>query len=409
MLTSPAPQPLDQVKANTRYLVLDVLWFGVALPSTARFLSVYAIRLDASPTLLGWLTALPAIIALGTSALAEWWRRHFRNDVQAATWIGLPYRLMFLLPAFTALFPSSFQTTWLLLAVAIPAFMQGISGTVFLVMMRNAVPPDAITGVISRRALAFNIAVAISTLIYGFWLEHVAFPHNYQVMYVSAFGFSLISLWAVTRVRMPENAAPVVASGDERLGGERAGLRPLLLMLAVTYGAALTIAPIIPLRLVDELGASEGFMSYFALAELGAAAAAAALTDRLVRRFGALPVTTVGIVVAGLAILPLALSTSLVLALVSGSLSGATWTAATIAMFGYYTAHTASLNATRVMRLYNQVIMLSFFVGPMLGSQLAETALSLSAVLLIGAVLRVASAGMILAVSRARSAATPTP
>ncbi len=44
------------------------LWFGLGLAATSRFLSVYAIRLDATPMLLGWMSALPAILALLTAA-----------------------------------------------------------------------------------------------------------------------------------------------------------------------------------------------------------------------------------------------------------------------------------------------------------------------------------------------------
>ena len=42
-------------------------------------------------------------------------------------------------------------------------------------------------------------------------------------------------------------------------------------------------------------------------------------------------------------------------------------------------------NATGYATLYNQIVMLSVFVGPMVGSQLATTPLGLPAVLLIGA------------------------
>ncbi|NLE50566.1 MAG: hypothetical protein GX613_04110, partial [Chloroflexi bacterium] len=57
------------------------MWFGLAFPSTARFLSVYAIRLGASAALLGWISALPAIILLIMSAFAPWWRKRYPSTV----------------------------------------------------------------------------------------------------------------------------------------------------------------------------------------------------------------------------------------------------------------------------------------------------------------------------------------
>lgn len=382
--------------ANFRWLVMDIIWFGLAVPATARFLSVYAIRLDASPMMLGWLTALPSLIALVTSSLAGWWSARHRDIIHAQFWPGLTYRLIFLLPALTPFFPEEWQTTWLVLAVALPAIPQGIASVLFLVILRRAVDMPQLTALMSRRSMVFNIAVAGMTLVFGLWLEEMPFPLNYQIMFVAAFAFSLGSLFSVQQVR-PLAPEPIAPPEQAAMSPWRSPLfRRMAIVTVIVHVAFFFISAIIPLRLVDGLGADEGFMSLYALAELGAAAAGAAFANRIVQRLGNQLVISLGLAITGAAALLLALAPSLPWTLVAGAVSGAAWTAAAISLFGYFSENTPAESLTRFSTVYNQIVLLSVFVGPMLGSQLASSALDVDAVMLVGAVLRLA-AGVALA------------
>ena len=99
---------------NFQHLVLEVTWFGLALASTSRFLSVFAIRLGATPAQLGWLTALPFAVLLLSTTLSTRWRRHFSDSIHAIYLPSLAFRFVFLFPALTPLFPSQWQTPWLI-------------------------------------------------------------------------------------------------------------------------------------------------------------------------------------------------------------------------------------------------------------------------------------------------------
>jgi MFS family permease len=409
------PVPAEQFDRNYRLLVLDIFWFGLAMPSTARFLSVYAIRLGASAILLGWLAALPAIIALATSSLAGWWRRRYDDSVSATFWPGLLYRLCFLLPAFTAFFPHDLQPAWLLLAVGLPALAQGLSSVIFLVMLRESSEQSKLTALLSHRSLTFNIAVAVSTLAFGVWLEEVRFPLNYQMMYVVAFGLSLISWRHVLQVRvLNPQPAPVPGAAPAIRPWRSPAFRRVALIAVSMHVSYFSILAIIPLRLVDELGADEAFMSVFSVAEMAAAALMAALTNRIVQRIGSLATMTIGTLLSGVAAALLALAPSLWFTLIPSALAGGMWTMAAISLFGYFSDNTPPESLTSFSMLYNQIVMLSVFVGPMLGSQLASTSLDLPTVLLIGAILRLLAGGLmpfdILARTRRKSpamAATP--
>jgi MFS family permease len=393
----PTPSPEDAAlgQANFRYLVLDIAWFGLAMPATARFLSVYAIRLDASPALLGWLAALPALIALVTSSWAAWWRGRHTTMTQSMWWPGLFFRLMFLLPAFTPLFPAHMQPWWLVVAVALPAVANGISSVLFLVLMRQAVAPSQLTLLLSRRSLVFNIAVGVGTLAFGLWLELAPFPGNYQAMFVVAFALSVGSFICVQRL---QPLAPADIPPADRMPvrpWQSAIFRRTAFVTVLVHVAFFSILPIIPLRLVDEMGANEGFMSLFAAAELVAAALIATVTYRIVRRIGALTVVAIGMIVSALAAAILVVASSLPVTLVGAALSGAAWTMAAISLFGYFSENAPAESLTRFMTVFNQIVLLAIFIGPLLGSQLASTSLSLTTVLALGAGLRLLAGGLI--------------
>jgi hypothetical protein len=394
-----------QTDANFRLLVLDILWFGLALPSVSRFLGLYTIKINDSPTILGLQSSLPAIIALVTSGLALWWRGKFANINRALLWPGLGYRLMYLLPAFTPFFPKEWQPVWLVASVSIPAIPQGISSVLFLVLMREAIgTPRRLTTLTSRRSMTFNVSVGIATLFFGLWLEQVSFPHNYQIMFVTAFLLSLGSLACVQRTRplvaeiLPSAARPAVRPWRSL------AFRRVAVVTMLTNITASMLWPIVTLRLVEDLGADEGFMSIFSVAELTAAALAAALTDRAVRRFGSLNIITLGMIGTALSALMFALLPDKWLTLPAAALNGACWTMTAISVFGYFSENTPPDALTPYSTRWNQVVMVSMFIGPMLGSQLASTiSLSFAVVLLIGATLRALAGGWIAFDSRVQA------
>jgi MFS family permease len=393
MNISETPETVDlaQARINFRLMVLDIAWFSIGLPATARFLAIYLIRLDASPILLGWQAALPAIIALVTSAAAGWWRSHYTDIARSMLWPGLGMRLTFLLPALTPFLPRDWQPIWLVLAVAIPAIPMGVSSVIFLVMLRESVEPVRLPALMSRRSMVFNILFALGTLTYGFWLEAVAFPFNYQMMFVSAFVLSVFSLMSLMRVRVVIPEPPPSTDRPTLRPWKSLEFRRVIFITILLYVSFFSISAIIPLRLVEELGANEAFMSIYTLAELSAAALMAALTNRLVARIGSRATISGGLVGTGVAGVLLAVVPTLPLTLIAAAVSGASWTAAAISAFNFFSENTPVEHVTSFTTFYNQIVMLSTFVGPMMGSQLAETSLSLTTVLWMGGILRLIS------------------
>lgn len=377
---------------NFRHLVLDIFWFGLGLPATSRFLAVYAIRVDASPQEIGWLSAMPSLVLFFAAMFSTWWRQRFPSADQAVLWPGFGFRFSFLLPAFTPFFPRDFQPIWLIFSIAIPAFPQGIASVMFLAMLREAVSTERMTQLISKRHLALNAALGVSTFAMGFWLTSVVFPLNYQLMFIMAFALTMISQWHVSRTR-----SVFVETLPPR--HERSGARPwhdkrfqqVMIVGFITHIAFFAVFPLIPVYLVENMGADEQFMAFFILGELVGGGIVASILPSLTRKTGHRPLIAPAMLGTAFSTLIIAMAPHLWITLIAAVLNGAAWTTVGITLFGFFTETTPHDQITPYTLVYNQVIFSATFVGSLLGTNLTNN-LSLVSILVGGSVLRLLAA-----------------
>jgi MFS family permease len=389
-------------QTNFRNYVIEIAWFGVAMAATSRFLSVYAIRVGATPLELGWLTSLPYIVLLVSTGLTNWWRGKFINPMTSYHLPSIGFRLVFLLPALTPLFPLHLQPLWLIASITLPALPQGISATIFVSMMREAVPNTQQTPLASKRMMWLSIMTGVGALAFGFWLENVPFPVNYQIMFVLSFVMSLVSHWYVTKVKLPA-ANPVQANQPQRVSDavplRVPAFQRMILCVVIAHIGYFALLPVIPLHLVNNLNADEGFMAVFGMAELIGASVVCLLTDRLIASVGNRKTIALCVIATALASLMMATTHSMVMILIASAITGAAWTAAAVAMFGYYVESTEGVaphDMTRFTTIYHQMIYIAAFVGPMIGSSMADAGVSLVIVMLSGTLLRLMSGVVIL-------------
>lgn len=379
------------VHPNFHHLVQDIVWFGLALPATTRFLSVYAVRVGAGPEELSWLTSLPAILILLAATMSRWWMKRYPSTIQALFWPSFGFRLTFLLPALTPFFPPEWQPAWLIVSLALPALPQGIASVLFLVMMREAVDDREVTPLLSRRSLALNITVGLSGLMLGVWLDMVPFPFNYQAMFLLAFVLALVSLWHVMQIRVqPLVVLPRLTEAP--VSGRNPWRTPAFLQVGFIAGimhlAFFSVLPLTPLYLVVNMGATEGFMAIFALFELSAGALASTITGRVIERIGARNVIALGMLGTAAGAAVIAFAPHLYWTLPAAAFLGGAWTAAGIGLFAYFTESTPQEDKTPFTTAYLQVVYLAVFLAPMVGMLLSNTGINLVAIILFGAVLR---------------------
>lgn len=383
-------------EANFRHLVLDIAWFGVALAATTRFASTYAIRVDATPAEVNLLVALPGIVMLISTLFTSWWRRKFINAVPAQYYPGLFFRFIYLLPAFTPLFPLRLQPAWLIFSATAPALAQGVAGAIFMEFLRHAVPTDRVATLFSRRAMALNVTLMIGSVFFGVLLEGLPFPINYQVMFLFAFVLSLVSFWHVNKVEMADDE-PCSSAVDRSVVSQWYiwKLPSFVWVASVTlfsHIAYVMIAGIIPMRLMNEMNAGEGYIAIFGLVELGVGALAAYFADRLIKGLGAQRLTAYAMFITALAALILAVTHRLDVALLSAVASGSGWVLATTGMYILLIERTPQEYSSITSNGYQQVVGVGIFLGPILGSALVGMNLSLVQILYVTVALRILAA-----------------
>jgi MFS family permease len=397
-----------QERMNYFHLIGEIFWFGLAFSATNRFLPVFALRLDASPFEVGLLTALPGLFLLIGTALSGWWRTHFKTTMKALYLPSFLFRLVFILPFFAPLLPQPLQVPWLIASAVLPSIPQGIAGALFVVMMRESMNDGRLPNLWSRRLVSLNVALAGSTLVYGYLLEWLAFPLGYQVMFLFSFLFALISflqvmqtraLYFADHTRQEENAAPN-APVTRRLSYKQMWRTPecwsIVFVVFVTHLAFFSVQPMIQVHMVNNLHATEEFIAWFGLVELLAAATAGLFADKIMVKIGARQLIAATIGATGISVSIVALAPSLNLTLLHAAISGAAWTTASVAFFGFLMERTPAQNMQGMTMIFNQIVGLGQFAGSMFGSTLSSTTMHLAAILGIGAALRLGSAALTL-------------
>ena len=386
-LSVPAPESTEA--KNIHHLVMDIFWFGLAFPTTSRFLATYALRVDASAQQIGWLTAAPSLVLLFATLLSNRWRLRYPNATRAVILPGLGHRMVFLLPAFTPLFPHDWQPIWLILSATLPALSQGIASVVFLVMLREAVSIEKITLLISRRNFAFNVALGGSTIALGIWLTKAPFPWNYQIVFLLAFVLALVSLWHVKQTQsvynMPASAQPISIKSAWRNSDFRAVTQiTVLVHLAVFF-----VPPLIPIYLMDTLGRSEDFVALFSFVELAGAASIAMFMPQITHRIGNARLLPLGMFGMAVSVLMIGFSPAVMPILLGAALGGVFWTMEGVSLFSYFSEKTPSDQVMDYTKMYNQAAFLSMFIAPLLSTQLVEMRVDVVPVLLLGVGIRV--------------------
>jgi MFS family permease len=381
---------------NFRHLVMDIAFYGLALGAYGRFLTVYAIHLGATPLEQGLLSSLPALVLLLFSSIGAWWTRRFSDPGRALVIPAIVFRTVFILPAFAPFFPPQWQPLYLILCVSLPAVMQGASGTSFLMLMRASVSDTRMTQLLSKRSLALNIGVGIGALAFGVWLRNVAFPLNYQLMFGLAFVFAMMSLRECTKVRIL-NPLPASPKQDPSSNPWRSsGFKQLAMVTIIIHIAYFSVLAVIPLYLTKVLHADEVFIAVFGIVELAAGALTGAMTPRIVQKIGNRAMIAGAMLATAIAAIIIAIAPNLWLTLIGSALAGGAWTAAaSVGLWGYFNQTTPMEHMTTYSTAFHQVIGLSVFIGPLVGSLLANSGMNLVAVLMIGAALRLVAAPLI--------------
>lgn len=390
--------------ANYKHFIWDIAWYGIAVAATNRFMQYYAMRMGADAMALGLIVALPQLILMFATTLSPWWRNRYPDTTAAVVWPALAQRFIFLLPAFTPFFPVTMRVPWLIFAVCLPSIGQGMCSTIFLMMMRETITPERLSPLFNRRTLVLNISMMAGALGYGFMLEHVPFPFNYSLMFLGAFVFGMASLWHVVNVKRLEteqssrststNVMKAVVTRrpiKEALRDKR--LLSVLLMVIVMHVAQSFIGSAPQPMHMEHLGAKESFLALFGIIEMSASCLVTLVLPGWLKKWGAQRVMISALLAMSLAAFLIANAPVLWMTLVGAALGGAAWTCGSIAVLEFYTQRTDRTDVQATM-LWHQLLFLSMFVSPMIGSMIVKSGMTPFHAMMVGSLLRLVGAGI---------------
>lgn len=200
---------LDLAKPDDRnawFLILEMFWASM-LASAATFNAAFALRLGATNSQVGLLTSIPALMAVLVSLPAG---RFLNAKSKRKPWILgslLLYRSVYLL---VALLPFIHLPETTLAAVVIGLIVSFSSMAHFfnvgwIPLLSDVVPEGKRAAVFSARNIIYNLSMSICGFFFGLWLEKVIFPANYQILYAFGFVTSLLSLYFLLKVQVPDS------------------------------------------------------------------------------------------------------------------------------------------------------------------------------------------------------------
>jgi MFS family permease len=218
---------IDLTKTDDRnawFLVLELFWASI-LGSVAVFNSAYAIRLGAENFQVSLLSSIPALMAMIVSYPAG----HFlQRRARRMPWILgslVIYRASFLLVAaspwlhFLGIQPGM-MAVLILIVGGLPAHFFNVG---WIAMLGEAIPEHRRAAVFAARNITNQITVSVVVFLCGQWLSRIIFPINYQVLYVFGFLTSMISMYYLFHMQVPNSVvseAPKLAAKRARSLGE---------------------------------------------------------------------------------------------------------------------------------------------------------------------------------------------
>jgi hypothetical protein len=266
-MTSPIVDHSEETrKRNFRNVQIDAI--GVSISNVAApFLPVFLTRLGASNFQVGLLSSMPGVTGLILAILVG---RFLQTRRRIVPWFSLSRLMVISSYALTGLLalllPRSWMVTSTLIIWAIATLPQTALAVAFSVVMNAVAGPEGRYALLSRRWAIFGVTSVVGTFLVTRVIDRVFFPLNYALMFLGLSVGGLISFYFSNRISLPDQSTPPLSSGlspGETLQSYKVLLRnnPAFVSFAskrfVYFSALALSAPIMPLFLVWEVGASD--------------------------------------------------------------------------------------------------------------------------------------------------------
>jgi MFS family permease len=372
--------PENVQQRNAYYLVVELLWAGI-LGSAATFNAAFALRLGATNSDVGYLSSIPALLAVLVSLPAG---RFLQKRARRTPWIfgalfinRLSYLLVAVIPWLGKLhIPLGFLVVGVLVVSTIPAHFFNVG---WFPLLAEAVDERSRAGLVTARMMIANVVTALFSFLFGQLLTYVIFPYNYALMYVIGFTASMGSMVYLLKLKIPD-AVPVARQAGARLtlagvrqaAAQHPGLSHII-MNTFMHGMGLWVAsPLYILRYVRQLEATDAWIGLSSTVAMLAALVATPIWRKIMARWGKSATLKRTIVLIGLYPIAVGFLPSLTLILFAVAFYNLIAPGVNLSHFTTLLEVIPEENRPGYTSWYISLVNTGAFIGPLLGVALAD-------------------------------------
>ncbi len=397
-------------KRNFRNVQIDGI--GVSISSVAApFLPVFLTRLGASNFQVGLLTSMPGMTGFALAILVGRFLQTRRNIVP---WYSLSRLLVISCYALTGLatllLPGQYAVIATLAIWALATLPQTALAVAFSVVMNAVAGPEGRYALLSRRWFIFGLTGVVGTFFVTQTINLLAFPRNYETMFMGLSLGGLISFYFSRQIHVPDQTPPFAQDDPARAAPKSvldsaqtylAHLRgaPAFVSFAskrFVYYSALTLSqPILPLFFVREVHATDSQIGAINMAMTLVMLIGYFVWPRVSKSKGGHFVLLAATL--GLAFYPLltALTPRVELIILYAGIAGLFQSGLDLSFFDELMKTVPPEHAATFVSLAQSMQYLSAILAPLIGTWLADS-IGLGGALLVSAGLRLAGFGLFL-------------
>lgn len=375
--------PRTQEERNTRMLYLNTAMIGIAAGGIASFLPVFLARLGADSTLIGWLTSAPALVSifflLPGAMLAERYVDQVKVRCVASRLSRGPYLLCALVPFFV---PAQYLPLVLVLVWMLKTIPEAVSTPAWTSVIARAVSPRRRAQLNGTRWALLSLVSALSSAFFGWLLDRIRFPLNYQLVFLLSFATAVLDPYFFSFIRVEPLMRPQAGASGDVLRRARDYFRPVLqhrpflVLIGATllYRVALSLpSPLFSLFWVNNLHASDTLIGLRGTVGHAALVAGYIAWGRSANRVGHRRLLALSALAFALYPLLTALSPSQGWLLPAAAVWGLTAAGIDIGLFDLMLACCPTERQPLFAAVYSIVASSAIFVGPLLGAALANS------------------------------------
>lgn len=376
--------PPDGIEAgNLRSLYADTVWFGVLSGVVATYVAVFALRLGATTGQIGWLTALPALVSIFWSLPAARLIERQRRPLSLILVSGALQRLIYLAMAAAPWLMRVGLVEVLIALNTLVALPAAVISTAITALIPELAAAERRGQVVSVRWLLMAAAETVAALVAGQLLGLMPVPLNYQVVISAGTALSLLSLYYLRRLRVPDSALarPHLPKGQavphslrDRLAGilaQREFVRFAAASFVFYWGIYLPAALWSIIR-VRDLQASDAWIGVIAVVHSISVIAGYVAWGKIAAQRGnrwLLILCAIGVTLYAFFT---ALVPSIEWMIPTSVLGGVAWSGCNLALFNILLAFCPADRRPTYIALYTTLVNVTAFLGPLLGAILAD-------------------------------------